>query len=214
MLPSSDIELQELQTSSENQRPYQIPVDSIRELDYKFKMLVSILLLSLTIEGPRVILLLVMIIKGQQFEKECYKPLAQENQLNALIAKLSATLQTTLMQTLDARSAQGNTTVCEKEKTFAAKCGNCGEPHTANFSGCSCRLANETPKTRSSKPPTTWPASPQTVAWENGGGRLLANNLANQQAKIWNPQSQLPSGFRATYSNFHDRERTLSPSDP
>ncbi|KAF7283883.1 hypothetical protein GWI33_022914 [Rhynchophorus ferrugineus] len=41
----------------------------------------------------------------------------------------------------------------------------------------------------------TQPTPPQTSAWGKGGGRRLANILANsgqaaQQAKIWNPQSQ------------------------
>lgn len=66
-----------------------------------------------------------------------------------------------------------DTRLCKKQKGTPATCCNCRESHTANFTGCVCRPA---PRKIQKK---TKPANPPAVsAWDNQGGRRLANQLA------------------------------------
>ncbi|KAF7282243.1 hypothetical protein GWI33_003041 [Rhynchophorus ferrugineus] len=73
ILLASNIPLQEYETRAF----YQKKVDNIRQADRTSNMLVAILLLFLITEFPQAILGLLMATKGQQFEKECYRPLGE-----------------------------------------------------------------------------------------------------------------------------------------
>ncbi|XP_076266087.1 uncharacterized protein LOC143199857 [Rhynchophorus ferrugineus] len=95
------------------------------------------------------------------------------------------------------------TRLCTKVRDEPPKCSNCGDPHTANYTGCSCR-----PAPRNLRPTQSRQASGNTnSAWINQGGRLaqkLASSNRAAPANIPAPApmqpSALPAGLPTTFT--------------
>lgn len=85
-------------------------------------------------------------------------------------------------------AANHDTRNCLKTKNTPAKCCNCTQDHPANYSKCECR-----PPPRKIIKKTFIPAPvPITPAWNNQGGRRIAQNLS---ATPVNLSSQTPPSF-------------------
>ncbi|KAF7284131.1 hypothetical protein GWI33_022489 [Rhynchophorus ferrugineus] len=98
-----------------------------------------------------------------------------------------------------------DTRSCTKIPEAPPTCSNCGEIHTANFSGCSCRPAPRKPKI----PTETRP--PQGSAWSNQGGRKLAQKLASatQSAPTQTPAPTNTPDLNSTMQAFTDPQAFL-----